>query len=71
MDAIKNIEKKPIASVTVDGIQGTYTPGDRFTFNREEDQIKVDMLARDFVFDWGSNTTTMRGDATLSIYEAS
>jgi len=71
MDAIKNIEKKPIASVTVDGIQGTYTPGDRFEFNREEDQIKVDMLARDFVFDWGSNTTTMRGDATLSIYEAS
>lgn len=71
MDAIKNIEKKPIASVTVDGIQGTYTPGDRFTFNRVEDQIKVDMLTRDISFDWGSNTTTLSGDATLSIFEDS
>jgi len=71
MNAIRDIEKKPIASVTVDGIQDTYTPGDRFTFNREQDHIKVDMLARSISWDWGKRQTTVSGDATLSIYEAS
>jgi len=71
LNEFRDIEKKPIASVTVDGIQDTYTPGDRFTFNREQDQVKVDMLARSISWDWASRQTTLSGDATLSIYEAS
>ena len=71
VDAIRDIEKKPIASVTLDGIYDTYQPGDRFTFNREQDQVKVDMLARSITWDWGERQTTLSGDATLSIYEAS
>ena len=70
VDAIRDIEKKPIASVTLDGIYDTYQPGDRFTFNREQDQVKVDMLARSISWDWASRQTTLSGDATLSIYEA-
>ena len=71
LDAIRDIEKKPIASVVLSGIRDTYTPGDRFTFNREQDQVKVDMLARSISWDWASRQTTLSGDATLSIYEAS
>ena len=71
VDAIRDIEKKPIASVTLDGIYDTYQPGNRFTFNREQDQVKVDMLARSISWDWASRQTTLSGDATLSIYEAS
>ena len=55
----------------IDGIEDTYTPGDRFTFNREEDQIKVDMLARSITWDWARRQTTLSGDATLSIFENS
>jgi hypothetical protein len=71
LDAIRDIEKKPIATVTLSGIQDTYTPGDRFTFNREQDQIKVDMLARSISWDWSRRQTTLSGDATLSIFEDS
>ena len=69
VDAIRDIEKKPLASVTLDGIYDTYQPGDRFTFNREQDQIKVDMLARSISWDWATRQTTLSGDAALSIYE--
>ena len=71
VDAIRDIEKKPLASVTLDGIYDTYQPGDRFTFNREQDQIKVDMLARSISWDWARRQTTISGDATLSIFEDS
>ena len=70
-DDFRDVYKKPIATVTVDGIQDTYTPGDRFTFNREQDQIKVDMLARSISWDWARRQTTLSGDATLSIFEDS
>lgn len=69
VDAIRDIEKKPIASVVLDGIQDTTKPGDRFTFTREQDQITVDMLARSITWDWGTRQTTLSGDANLSIYE--
>ncbi len=71
LDEFRDIEKKPIATVIIDGIEDTYTPGDRFTFNREEDQIKVDMLARSITWDWARRQTTLSGDATLSIFENS
>jgi len=71
LDEFRDIEKKPIATGTVDGIQHTYTPGDRFTFNREQDQIKVDMLARSISWDWARRQTRLSGDATLSIFEDS
>ena len=69
VNAIRDIEKKPIATVVLDGIQDTTKPGDRFAFTREQDQIKVDMLARSITWDWGTRETTLTGDANFSIYE--
>jgi hypothetical protein len=69
VDAIRDIEKKPIATVVLDGIKDTTKPGDRFTFTRKQDQITVDMLARSITWDWDKRQTTLTGDANLSIYE--
>jgi len=69
VDAIRDIEKKPIASVVVDGIMDTNLPGDRFTFSRQEDQVKVDLLTRSITWDWRDRRTTFSGDATLSLQE--
>jgi len=69
VDAIRDIDKKPTASVVLDGIQDTAKPGDRFTFTREQDQVTVDMLARSISWDWATRQTTLSGDAALSIYE--
>ena len=71
LDEFRDIEKKPIATVTLEGIKDTYTPGDRFTFNRKQDQVKVDLLTRSITWDWANRQTTLSGDATLSIYEDS
>ena len=69
VDAIRDIDKKPTASVVLDEIQGTAKPGDRFLFTREQDQITVEMLARSITWDWAKRQTTLSGDAVLSIYE--
>ena len=69
VDAIRDIDKKPTASVVLDGIQDTAKPGDRFTFTREQDQVTVDMLARSISWNWATRQTTLEGDAALSIYE--
>jgi len=69
VDAIRDIDKKPTASVVLDGIQDTAKPGDRFTFTREQDQVTVDMLARSISWNWATRQTTLSGDAALSIYE--
>ena len=69
VDAIRDIDKKPTASVVLDGIQDTAKPGDRFTFTREQDQVTVDMLARSIRWDWATRQTTYSGDSALSIYE--
>lgn len=69
VDAIRDIDKKPTASVVLDGIQDTAKPGDRFTFTREQDQITVDMLVRSISWNWATRQTTLEGDAALSIYE--
>ena len=71
LDEFRDIEKKPIATVTLEGIKDTYTPGDRFTFNRKQDQVKVDLLTRSITWDWANRQTTLSGDANLSIYEES
>jgi len=70
VDAIRDIEKKPIASVVVDGIRDTYYPGNRFTFSRQEDKVKVDMLVRSIKWDWNNRRTTFSGDATLALQES-
>ena len=69
VDAIRDIEKKPIATVVCDGIMDTNLPGDRFSFSRQEDKVNVDMLVRSIEWDWGSRNTTFSGDATLAVQE--
>tara|TARA_R110000824_G_scaffold298254_1_gene486486 strand:+ start:88 stop:1389 length:1302 start_codon:yes stop_codon:yes gene_type:complete len=64
--AIKNIEIKPTASITVADIQTSWTPGDRFTLNRKLDLISIDMLVRSINFNFQTQLTTISGDATLT-----
>ena len=68
-DAIRDIEKKPLASCTVNGIQMTYAPGDRFTFNRGVDRVSVDLIVRSIQWNWTDRTTTISGECTLSPFE--
>ena len=69
VDAIRDVEKKPTASILVKGIKSEYMPGDRFTANRSEDHVKVTLTVRSLTFDWKSRTTTISGDCTLSPFE--
>ena len=64
--AIKNIEIKPTASITVADIQTGWKPGDRFTLNRQSDLISIDMIVRSISYDFVSQDTTISGDATLT-----
>tara|TARA_R110000823_G_scaffold273446_2_gene392495 strand:+ start:865 stop:2166 length:1302 start_codon:yes stop_codon:yes gene_type:complete len=64
--AIKNIEIKPTASITVADIQTSWTPGDRFTLNRKLDLISIDMIVRSINFNFETQLTTISGDATLT-----
>ena len=64
--AIKNIEIKPTASITVADIQTDWNPGDRFTLNRKLDLISIDMIVRSINFNFNTQLTTITGDATLS-----
>ena len=66
LNQIRDVEKKPKAVVTIAGIQTSYYPGDRFTLDRSEDQITIDMIARNITWDFNRKTTTIKGDATLS-----
>ena len=64
--AIKNIEIKPTATITVADIQTDWKAGDRFTLNREPDLITIDMLVRSINYNFVTQETTISGDATLS-----
>jgi hypothetical protein len=64
--AVKNIEIKPTASITVADIQTDWKPGDRFTLNREADLITIDMIVRTINYNFVSQDTTISGDATLT-----
>ncbi len=64
--AIKNIEIKPTASITVADIKTSWKPGDRFTLNRQSDLISIDMLVRSISYNFVTQDTTISGDATLS-----
>jgi hypothetical protein len=64
--AVKNIEIKPTASITVADIQTGWKPGDRFTLNREDDLITIDMIVRTINYNFVSQDTTISGDATLT-----
>ena len=64
--AIKNIEIKPIAFITVADIQTGWSAGDRFTLNRKLDLISIDIIVRSLNFNFENQTTTISGDATLS-----
>jgi len=66
LNGIRDVEKKPQAVVTVAGIKTDYYPGDRFTLDRSEDQITIDMIARDITWDFNNKNTTIKGDSTLS-----
>lgn len=68
LQAIRDIEKKPLVSVTVPDIQVDYKPGDRFKFSREQDFLTADMIARSITYDFRNQTTKLEGDATLSAY---
>ena len=64
--AIKNIEIKPVVSITVADIQTGWAPGDRFTLNRQPDLISIDMLVRSINYNFVTQNTTISGDATLT-----
>ena len=64
--AIKNIEIKPTASITVADIKTSWKPGDRFTLNRQSDLISIDMIVRSISYNFVSQDTTISGDATLT-----
>lgn len=68
LQAIRNIEKKAVVTVTVPEIQVDYKPGDRFQFSREIDFLTADLIARTITWDFRTQTTTLSGDATLSAY---
>lgn len=68
LEAIRDIDKKPVVSVTVPEIQVGYRPGDRFKFSREQDFLSADMIARKITFNFKDETTTLEGDATLTAY---
>ena len=44
INAIRDIEKKPVAMITISGIRTDYRPGDRFTLNRKDDLISIDLI---------------------------
>ena len=64
--AIKNIEIKPTAFITVADIQTGWSAGDRFTLNRKLDLISIDIIVRSLNFNFENQTTTISGDATLT-----
>ena len=64
--AIKNIEIKPTATITVAEIQATWKAGDRFTLNSKTDLVTIDMLVRSINYNFVSQETTISGEATLS-----
>ena len=66
INAIRDIEKKPVAMITVSGIKTDYRPGDRFTLNRKDDLISIDLIVRDITWDFRQKNTIIKGDATLS-----
>ena len=66
LNEIRDVEKKPKAVITVADIQSDYRPGDRFKLDRPEDEISIDMMARDITWNFDNKTTTIKGDATLS-----
>jgi len=66
LTAIKNIEIKPTASITVSDIQTGWKPGDRFTLNRNQDLISIDMIVRNIQYNFLTQDTTISGDATLT-----
>lgn len=68
LDAIRDIEKKPTASVTVPEIYPDWKPGDRFKFSREQDFLSADLIAREITYNFRDQTTTVAGDATLTAY---
>ena len=66
INAIRDIEKKPVAMITISGIRTDYRPGDRFTLNRKDDLISIDLIVRDITWDFKRENTIIKGDATLS-----
>jgi hypothetical protein len=69
LDAIRDVEKKPRASITIDGVQSSYEIGDRFVYNSREDFIKYDLFTESIEWDFSNRQTTVSGHATLTPYE--
>ena len=66
--AIRDIEKKATASITYPDIQTGWNLGDRFKWGRNIDYLNADMIVRSKVYDFQNKTTTISGDADLSVY---
>jgi len=71
LDSVRDIEKKPLVSFSVAGIQEDYKHGDRFTFNRYFEFLTVDILARSINYNFDTETTTVTGEADLTAYTQS
>ena len=68
INAIRDIEKKPFAMITISGIRTDYRPGDRFTLNRKDDLISIDLIVRDITWDFRQKNTIIKGDDTIGVF---
>jgi len=66
LTAIKNIEKKPTAKVTVPDIKTDWVFGDRLKFNWNIGDVTADMIIREMTYDFQNLETTVSGDCTLT-----
>ncbi len=65
LNAIRDIEKKPIVTIKVYGLKSDFKIGDRIKYFHEEEMINSDMLIRELTFNFAEETTTISGDATI------
>ena len=70
LDAIRDVEKKPRASITIDGVKSSYEIGDRFVYNSREDFVKYDLFTESIEWDFSNRQTTVSGHSSLTPYEA-
>lgn len=66
LDAVRDIEKKAAAKVTIPEIKTDIDVGDRVQFQRLQDFLQCSLVVRSIDFDFAEKTTTVEGDATLS-----
>lgn len=65
LDAIRDIEKKPIVTIKVFGLKSDWKIGDRINYFHQEEMINSDMIIRELTLNFADETTTISGDATI------